>query len=66
MTRHYTHVGQLAASQAIAALPSITDDKVKALKADPESIVKGIKAIVRTLTSATLADKKAELLALLA
>ena len=66
MTQVYTHTSQAAARLAVGALPSIMDDdKPKALKADPASIVSGIKAIAKAMTLANLADKKAELLTLL-
>jgi integrase len=65
MTQHYTHVGELAAGRAVALLPSVIGDKAQAAKLCPESMVDGIKAIVARLTPENLAEKKAELLALL-
>jgi integrase len=66
MTQVYTHTSQAAARLAMTALPSMMGDKVKALKASPESIVEGIKAIAEGLTPANLAENKTALLALLA
>jgi integrase len=66
MTQSYTHTSQPAARQAVAMLPSMTDDKAEPIKVSPEAAVKEIRAIVNTLTPANLAEKKAALLALLA
>ena len=66
MTASYTHTSQAAARLAVTALPSVMDNKVKAIKADPESTVNQIKAIASALTPANLAENKAALLALLA
>ena len=65
MTRHYTHVGELAASRAIAALPSMTDDKAQPVQASPESILSQARAIADSLTGKNWREKKAALLALL-
>jgi integrase len=66
MTASYTHTSQAAARLAVTALPSVMDNKVKALKADPESTVNQIKAIANALTPANLAENKTALMALLA
>jgi integrase len=67
MTRHYTHVGELAAGRAVALLPSVMiGDKVKAVKDSPAATLKAIKAIAKTLTLANLDENKPVLLALLA
>jgi len=66
MTAVYTHTSQAAARLAVGGLPSMMDDKPRALKADPDSIVAQLKAIVATLTPENLAENKAALLALLA
>jgi len=66
MTRHYTHVGELAARQAVAALPSMTgDSKPAETKPAPEAILKQAKAIAEEISSKTWKAKKAELMALL-
>jgi integrase len=65
MTRHYTHVGELAAGQAVAMLPSILGDTaapVQETKSD-EPLSK-VWAIVESMTAKNWREKKAELLAL--
>ena len=66
MTQVYTHTSQLAARQAVAALPSMTGDTAEPVKVSPESILTQCKALVEALTPANLDEKKAALLALLA
>jgi hypothetical protein len=67
MTRHYTHVGELAASRAIAALPGIMAEEAKAepTKSTPEAILSEAQAIAATITAKNWCEKKAALLALL-
>lgn len=66
MTRYYTHVGEVAANSAIAALPAVLGDaKEQAVKPSPAAIVRQIKALAKAVTVRNLADKQAELLALL-
>jgi integrase len=65
MTQVYTHTSPLAARQAVAALPSMTDDKAQPVKVSPESILSECRALAKGLTPANLAEKKAALLALL-
>lgn len=65
MTRHYSHVGELAASRAVACLPGLmSDDKAEAPKRDPEAILGKALALVETITADNWAEKKAAILAL--
>jgi hypothetical protein len=57
MTRHYTHVGELAAGQAVAALPSVVGDQKKGKEKDkakveipPEAVLQKVRAIVEGMT----------------
>jgi integrase len=67
MTRHYSHIGQLAATRAIAALPVMTgEDKPAEIKPSPETILSKAKGIVEGITENNWRKQKAALLALLA
>jgi integrase len=66
MTRHYTHVGELAAGRAVAALPSIMGNDVPAApETKPEENRSKARAIVESITAENWHEKKAELLAML-
>jgi integrase len=66
MTRHYTHVGELAAGQAVAALPAVIGDtKPAQAKPAPEAILHKARAIVESITGKNWRANKAALLALL-
>jgi hypothetical protein len=66
MTRHYTHVGQLAASNAIAALPGVMGDSAPVeIKRTPEAILSEARAIAENIGAKNWREKKAALLALL-
>jgi integrase len=67
MTRHYTHVGELAAGRAVALLPSVIGDAT----AEPERRERGeilceIQAIAKTISAKNWREQKAALLATLA
>ena len=66
MTRHYTHVGELAAAQAIALLPSMTG-RVRMLDntRTPEAVLKQCKAIAQSITEKNWRKKRAALLRML-
>jgi hypothetical protein len=66
MTRHYTHVGELAAGRAVAALPSVMGEAVKAepQRRDAEALLREVKAVAENITEANWREKKAALLAL--
>jgi integrase len=67
MTRHYTHVGELAAGRAIAALPSVIGDTtLEQPKPQEPEILREIKTVVRTLSNKNWREKKAVLLKTLA
>lgn len=66
MTRHYSHVGELAASNAVALLPGImTDAKPEPKKPEPEAILAQAQIIAQGMTGKTWKKDKTALLALL-
>jgi integrase len=66
MTRHYTHVGELAAGQAVAALPAVIGEaKPLSSKREP-ALLREIKAVVQSIAAKDWREKKAALLAMLA
>ena len=67
MTRHYTHVGELAAANAVALLPAVTGDADAGTpkRRAPEDILRDVKVILKSMTTANWKAKKASLLALL-
>jgi integrase len=66
MTRHYTHVGELAAGQAVAALPAVVGEaKPEPPKRDTEATLLEARALVEALTPENANEKRAALLALL-
>lgn len=68
MTRHYTHVGELAAGRAVAALPAVIGE-MKAVPAAQEhehtAKLREIRAIVGDMTAKNWRTKRIELVALL-
>jgi len=67
MTRHYTHVGELAAGVAVRALPSVVGDvKPEPTKPTQGQILSELEAIVKTITADNWQDKQGVLLELLA
>lgn len=66
MTRHYTHVGELAAGQAVAALPAVFGDNTAApANRDPEALLRKIRVVVEGLGGQNWQSCKAALIALL-
>jgi integrase len=67
MTRYYTHVGELAASNAVAALPAVMGDEAKDTenKLQPEAILHEAKAIAESITAKNWQEKRTALLAVL-
>jgi integrase len=66
MTRHYTHVGELAAGRAVALLPSVMGEAAPVEnKRTPEAILSEARAIAESITAKNWREKKAALLALL-
>jgi integrase len=63
MTRHYTHLGELAAGRAVAALPSVMGNaNAPAPEATPEAILSKARVLVESMTPKNWREKKAELL----
>jgi hypothetical protein len=67
MTRHYTHVGELAAGRAVAALPSVIGGDVPASGCDgddPVGVLRKVRTILESVTAANWLEKRAEAVAL--
>jgi integrase/trans-aconitate methyltransferase len=65
MTRHYTHVGELAAGRAVAMLPSLMGDNAGPVpETKPEGILSKAREMVQNMTAKNWREKRAELLAL--
>jgi len=66
MTRHYTHVGELAAGKAVAALPAIIGESTPAAeKPDGDAILQAAREIASKITAKNWREKKAALVELL-
>ena len=66
MTRHYTHVGEVAAGLAVAALPTVIGEvPAEPPKRQEGEILREIKTMVANIVTETWSDKKAALLELL-
>jgi integrase len=67
MTRYYTHVGELAAGRAVAALPTVIGDATPEQPIRQESeILRQFEAVVKTISVKNWCEKKAALLDMLA
>ena len=67
MTRHYTHVGELAAGRAVALLPSVMSEaKQEPPKREQDEILREIQTLAKTITAKNWREQKAALLATLA
>jgi integrase len=69
MTRHYTHVGELAACRAVAALPAVMGEdppQPEPSQRDQGTILRELKAVAQSITAKNWREKQAALLALLA
>jgi len=65
MTRHYTHVGELAAGRAVALLPAVIGDSMPgAPKRELGTILNEAKALAESMSAKNWRQKKASLLAL--
>jgi integrase len=60
MTRHYSHVGELAACRAVAALPAVIGDQKHGSNGE-EDVLPRIRRIVRGMNTANWKTKRAEL-----
>jgi hypothetical protein len=66
MTRHYTHVGELAAGRAVAMLPSIMGDAAAPVQEiKHEEILSKAREVIQNMTAKNWRDKRAEMLALI-
>lgn len=68
MTRHYTHVGELAAGRAVALLPSVMSDANEKSASSPdqsENILHKAQNIAKKMTAANWKTKRTELIGLL-
>jgi integrase len=66
MTRLYSHTSELAAGQAVAALPAVIGETRPAQKRDAGALLREARSIVEAITKANWQGKRAELLELLA
>ncbi len=64
MTRHYTHIGEVAAGQAVAALPWVMGDVVVPPPVNGEELLQKMRVILDSMTEANWAEKRAEAVAL--
>lgn len=66
MTRHYTHVGELAAGRAVAALPTIIGEgKGNGSPPEPQTTLTKVHALLKRMTAVNWRAKRTALLALL-
>ena len=67
MTRHYTHVGELAAGRAVAALPSVMSQEapIGSTNSDQNTMLQELKTILNSMVAANWKTKQAKALALL-
>ena len=65
MTRHYTHVGELAASRAVASLPTVIGKPAAPTRCDPVELLQRARAVVERMTSRNWRSHRDDLLALL-
>jgi integrase len=66
MTRHYTHVGELAAGRAVALLPSVMSEATPGpTKRTPIEIIRDARLIVESMTAKNFKIVKQNLLAIL-
>jgi integrase len=64
MTRHYTHVGELAAGRAVAALPSVIGEPTQPRNGE-QNILHELQRIAESMTGTNWDEKKAAILAML-
>ena len=66
MTRHYTHVGELAAGVAVRALPSVVGETIpEPKKSEPGDVIRDLLAILNSMDAANWETRKADALAIL-
>jgi integrase len=67
MTRHYTHVGELAAGRAVALLPSVMSDAApEPTKRGQIEILRDVQTILKNMSAKNWREKKTAALAMLA
>ncbi len=67
MTRHYTHVGELAAGRAVALLTDVMSEaKPEPTRRGQDEILRDVQAMLKTMTAANWKTKRAKLLDLCA
>jgi integrase len=67
MTRHYTHVGELATGRAVALLPSVMSDAVpEPTKRGQIEILRDVQTILKNMSAKNWREKKSAALAMLA
>ena len=66
MTRHYTHVGELAAGRAVALLPSVMSDGTpEPTKREQGEVLRDLQTILRGMNAANWKTKRSKLLTIL-
>jgi integrase len=65
MTRHYSHVGELAAGRAVALLPSVLGETLPVSQNPAGDPIAKARTIVESMTAKNWREKRAELLALM-
>lgn len=67
MTRHYTHVGELAAGRAVALLPSVMSEATsEPTKREQDEILRDVQTILKNMSAKNWREKKSTALAMLA
>jgi integrase len=67
MTRHYTHVGELAAGRAVALLPSVMSEATtEPTKRGQDEILRDVQTILKNMSAKNWREKKSAALAMLA
>lgn len=65
MTRHYTHVGELAAGRAVALLPSVMSEATPGPKRGQIEILRDVQTILKNMSAKNWREKKSAALAML-
>jgi integrase len=66
MTRHYTHIGELAAGRAVALLPSVMNDSKPEPTKGGQGILQDLQTILKNMSAKNWSKKKSEALKMLA
>jgi hypothetical protein len=66
MTRHYTHIGELAAGRAVASLPSVmSESKQEPTKREEGGIMREIQTLAESINAKNWREQKSVLLKIL-